>query len=100
MKYLGDLEQSVRRFGENAWRNTLAIWRRCVRRFGEDLFGDFWRKCVGDLVKLFGDIGENRSAITLEIWRNMVGTVMAISYWSSSWSSIELGDHKWRFKPY
>ena len=43
----------------------------------------------------FGDIGENRSAITLEIWRNMVGAVMAISYWSSLWSSIELGDRKW-----
>ena len=76
MKYLGDLEQSV--------------WR-----FGEDLFGDFWQKCVGDLEKSFGDIGENRSAITLEIWRNVVGAVMSISYWSSLWSSIELGDHKW-----
>ena len=45
--------------------------------------------------KSFGDIGENRSTITLEIWRNMVGVVMAILYWSSLWSSIELGDHKW-----
>ena len=25
----------------------------------------------------------------------MVGVVMAISYWSSLWSSIELGDRKW-----
>ena len=73
----------------------MAIWRRCVRRFGEDLFGDFWQKCVGDLEKSFGDIGENRSAITLEIWRNVVGAVMSISYWSSLWSSIELGDRKW-----
>ena len=95
MKYLGDLEQSVRRFGENVWRNMLVIWRRRVRRFGENLFGNFWRKCVDDLEKSFGDIGENRSAITLEIWRNVVGAVMAISYWSSLWSSIELGDRKW-----
>ena len=77
MKYLGDLEQSV--------------WR-----FGEDLFGDFWQKCVGDLEKSFGDIGENLSAITLEIWRNVVGAVMAILYWSSQWCSMELDDHKWR----
>ena len=60
MKYLGDLEQSV-------------------RQFGEDLFGDFWRKCVDDLEKSFGDIGENRSVTTLEIWRNMVSAVMSIS---------------------
>ena len=33
---------------------------------------------------------------TLEIWRIVVGVVMAISYWSSLWSSVELGDHKWR----
>ena len=52
------------------------------------MFGDFWRKFVGDF-------GENRSAITLEIWRNVVGTVMSISYWRSLWSSIELGDRKW-----
>ena len=40
------------------------------------------KKCVGDLEKSFGDIGENGSAITLEIWRNVVGAVMAITYWS------------------
>ena len=39
---------------------------------------------------------KNRSAITLEIWRNVVGAVMAILYWSSQWSSMELGDHNWR----
>ena len=33
---------------------------------------------------------------TLEIWRNVVGAVMAISCWSSSWSSVELDDRKWR----
>ena len=55
------------------------------------MFGDlektylviFGEKCVGDLEKSFDDIGENGSAITLEIWRNVVGAVMAISYWSS-----------------
>ena len=26
----------------------------------------------------------------------MVGDVMAISYWSSLWSSLELDDRKWR----
>ena len=86
------------------WRNTLASWRKRVWRFGkkvlgdfgENLFGDFWRKCVGDLEKSFGDFGENRSVITLEIWRNAVGVVMAILYWSSLWSSLELGDRKWR----
>ena len=26
----------------------------------------------------------------------MVDAVMAISYWSSLWSSLELGDRKWR----
>ena len=45
--------------------------------------------------KSFSDIGENRSVITLEIWRNAVGAVLAISYWSSLWSSIELGERKW-----
>ena len=57
----------------------------------------------GDLEKTYSAIfGENvsamwrnSSAITLEIWRNVVGAVMAISYWSSLWSSIELDDHRW-----
>ena len=47
---------------------------------------------VGDLEKSFGDFGEKRSVITLEIWRNAVGAVLAISYWSSLWISLELGD--------
>ena len=46
-----------------------AIWRKCVRRFGE-----------------------TRSAKMLEIWRNVVGAVMAILFWSSPWSGVELGD--------
>ena len=61
-----------------------AIWRKCVRRFGENVFGDLEKMC---------------SAKTLEIWRNMVDAVMVISFWSSSWSGVELGDRKWRFKP-
>ena len=35
------------------------------------------------------------SVITLEIWRNVVGAVMAITYWSSVRSSIELSDREW-----
>ena len=45
--------------------------------------------------KLFGDFGENGSVIMLEIWRNVVGAVMAITYWSSLRSSMELGDREW-----
>ena len=62
----GDLEKPVR-------RNMLEIWRNVV----------------GDLEK---PVRRN----TLEIWRNVFGVVMAISYWSSLWSSLELGDRKWR----
>ena len=54
-------------------KTFLVIWRKRVRRFGE-----------------------TRLTKTLEIWRNVVGAVMAILYWSSLWSSLELGDHKWR----
>ena len=79
-----DLEKTyLAIFGENVstfWRNRSATLERTVRRY--------WREP-------FDNIGENRSAITLEIWRNVVGTIMAISYWNSLWSSIELGDHKW-----
>ena len=64
----GDLEKHV-------WRNTLVIWRKRVRRFGETRSA----KYVGDL--------EKRG-----------GVVMAISYWSSLRSSLELGDRKWRLK--
>ena len=38
-----------------------------------------------------------------QLWRSHVGdmekhggAVMAILYWSLLWSSLELGDHKWR----
>ena len=52
----GDLEKTC---GEIRWRfgeNCSAILEKTVRRFGENLFGDFWRKRVGNLEKSFGDI--------------------------------------------
>ena len=63
---VGDLEKPVR-------QNTLEIWRKRGRRFGET----YSAKYVGDLEK------RGRA-------------VMAISYWSSLRSSLELGDRKWR----
>ena len=42
-------------------------------------------KYVGDLEKRGRQFGEL-------VRRN----ALAISYWSSLWSSVELGDHKWR----
>ena len=118
------IREYVRRIGDymfgelEIWKNMfgkLEIWRKVFgnleKKHGEirwqfrgDVFGDlektylviFGKKCVGDLEKSFGDIGENGSAITLEFWRNGVGVVMAILYWSSQWSSMQLGDHKWR----
>ena len=83
-KYLGDLEQSVRRFGDN----RLAIWRKLIRWFLEKTCSAIWRNRSAILAKTC-------SAITLEIWRNVVGTVMAILNSSSLWSSIELGNHEW-----
>ena len=75
-------------FGEIRWR------------FGENVFSDLEKNClakyVGDLEKHGQRFGETRSAKMFKIWRNMVGAVMAISCWSSSWSSVELGDRKWR----
>ena len=47
---------------------------------------------------MFGDLEKTRSAKMLEIWRNVVGAVLSISYWSLLWSSLELGDRKWRLK--
>ena len=75
-KIFSDLEKHVAKYIGDLEKTCLAIWRKRVRRFGE-----------------------TRSAKTLEIWRNVVGAVMAISFWSSSWSGVELSDRKWRFKP-
>ena len=71
-------------FGEIHWR------------FEENMFGDLEKKCSAIWRKRVRRFGETRSAKTLEIWRNVVGAVMAILYWSLLWSSLELGDHKWR----
>ena len=93
-------------------KSCSAIWRNRVWRFGEIVFDDFGEIVFGDLEKSCSAILEKPclailekscsailekscSAITLEIWRNMVGTVMAITYWSSIRSSIELGDREW-----
>ena len=50
------------RFGEkslviwrNMWRNTLAIWRKHVRRFGENIFGDLEKTCSAIWRKSFGE---------------------------------------------
>ena len=60
------------------------------------MFGDLEKKCSATWRKGVRRFGETRSVKTLEIWRNVVGAVMAISYWSSLWSSVELGGRKWR----
>ena len=68
-KYVGELEKTCS-----------AIWRKRVRRFGENVFGDLEKN-------VFDDLEKTCLAKTLEIWRNVVDVVMAISYWSSLWSS-------------
>ena len=77
-------------------RNILEIWSK--------VFGDMEKTYLVILGENVSTNRRNRSAIleknpsviTLEIWRNVVGAVMAISYWSSQWRSMELGNHKWR----
>ena len=58
----------------NTWRNTLVIWRKHVRRFGENVFGDLektysaiWRKHVRRKCWRFG---ETWSA---QLWRFCFG---------------------------
>ena len=70
----------------------LAIWKKRGRGFGEIVFGDFGENMFGDLEKSCSAILEKTCSA---IWRNVVGVVMAITYWSSLWSSMELGDRKW-----
>ena len=54
-------------FGENVWRNTLASWRKSIRRFGENVFGDLEKTCSAILAKTYLAIfGDNASAF----WRN------------------------------
>ena len=78
------------------WQNTLASWRKRIRRFGENVFDNLEKTCSVILAKTFSAIfsdnalafwrnrsvilEKNGSAITLEIWRNVVGAVMAILY--------------------
>ena len=96
----------------NLKKTCSAIWRKCVRRFGENVFNDlektssaFWRKHVRRFGEnVFGDLEKTCLTKTLEIWRNVVSDLenrvrrhsLAIPYWSSLWSSSELGDRKWR----
>ena len=73
-------------------------------QFGGNVFGDLENTYSAIFSENLSAFWRNRSAIlektcsanTLEIWRIMVGVVMAISYWSSLWSSLELSDRKWR----
>ena len=75
MKYLGDLEQSVRQFGETCLtkyvgdleKTCLAIWRKCVRRFGENAFGENvgdlekrGRRSYGDFILVFVKLGDRK----------------------------------------
>ena len=60
------------------------------------MFGDLEKTCSAIWRKRVRRFGETHSAKTLEIWRNVVSAIMVILYWSSLWSSIELGDRKWR----
>ena len=54
-------------FKRHDWRNTLAIWRKHVWRFGENMFGDLEKTCSAILVKTYLAIfGDNASAF----WRN------------------------------
>ena len=54
-------------FGENVCRNTLASWRKRIRRFGENVFGDLEKMCSAILAKTYSEIfGDNASAF----WRN------------------------------
>ena len=51
MKYLGDLEKNLWRFGENIFgdleKTCSVIWRKRVWRFGENVYGEN----IGDLEK-------------------------------------------------
>ena len=50
-------------FGENVWRNTLASWRKRIRHFGENMFGDLEKTCSAILAKTYLVIfGDNASA--------------------------------------
>ena len=83
-------------------RNILEIWRKIfsdLEKHVAKYIGDLEKTCSAIWRKRVWRFGETRSAEMLEIWRNMIGVVMVILFWSSSWSGVEPGDRKWRFKP-
>ena len=87
-KYVGDLDKRVRRFGETCsaiWSN---LFGKIRWRFGETC-SVIWRTCS---VKYVGDL-EKRGRRFGELVRQ---NTLAVLYWSSLWSSVELGDHNWR----
>ena len=53
-------------------------------------------KYLGDSEKRGRRFGENCSAKYVGDLEKRGGVFMAISCWSSLWSSLELGDRKWR----
>ena len=76
-------------------RNILGIWRKIlgdVEKHVVKYIGNLEKTCSVIWRNSFGDLEKTCSAI----WRNVVGVVMAISYWTSLWSSTELGDRMWR----
>ena len=85
---LGDLEKTYS-----------VIWRNRLRRVRKIVFGDLEKSCstiwrnhvrrFGEIVRQFGEI------VFGDLEKTLFGTVMVITYWSSSCSSIELGDRKW-----
>jgi len=77
----GDLEKHVAKYVGDLEKTCSAIWRKRVRRFGENVFSDLEKTCSATWRKHVWRLGEN-----------VFGAIMAISYWSS----IELGDRKRR----
>ena len=54
-------------FGEKVRRNTLVSWRKSIRCFGENLFGDFGEN-------VFGDYGEKH---VRRLWRKTCSAIVA-----------------------
>ena len=56
-------------FGEKVRRNTLVSWRKDIRHFGENVFGDFGENVFDDYGEyVFGDLEKTCSVI----WRKRV----------------------------
>ena len=56
-------------FGENVWQNTLASWRKRIRLFGENVFGDLEKTCLAILAIMRWHFGE----IVQRFWRKRFG---------------------------